>query len=143
VELLVVSAARPPGLNRLVPDRVLAMDRAEWIAELDLNGFGVPELMSNPDALDLIIPIMRADYLMLARHNQSSGPVRAPLLAMGGESDPWVTPEHLRAWGALTTSGFSSAQLPGGHFYYRDDLPAFGRLIRHAIADKPRRTAVA
>ena len=136
VDLLVVSAARPPGHNRLVPEQVLGMDRAAWQAELSGNEFD-EQLMSQPEVLDMVIPVLRADYLLLSRHNQASGVVSCPVLAMGGDQDPWVTPRHLAAWAELTTGECATAVLPGGHFYYRDQLRTFSRLIHRAIASRP------
>jgi len=134
VDLLVVSAARPPGLNRMLPEQVLAMDRDAWRSELSGNGFGEQHQMARTDVLDLVIPILRADYLLMSRHHRSGGVVTCPLLAIGGDRDRRVTPDHLTAWRELTSGEFTTAVLPGGHFYYRDQLATFSGLIHRAIA---------
>ncbi|MEU4805365.1 alpha/beta fold hydrolase [Actinosynnema sp. NPDC023587] len=131
---LVVSAARPPHLTLLREAEVLAMDRDAWLGELAGNGFDLPEVVSSPETVDMVVPVLRADYLVLARHARSTGPVRAPLLAVGGDADPWVGEEHLTAWGELTTGPFATAVLPGDHFYYRDDPAAFGAVVRTGCA---------
>jgi surfactin synthase thioesterase subunit len=133
VELLVVSSARPPGQNRMALAKVLGMDRDAWRAELSATGFGEQRLMAQPELLDMVISVLRPDYLLLARHTEAGGVVGCPLLAIGGDRDEWVTPRHLAGWGALTTGECATAVLPGGHFYYRDQLPTFSRLIHRAI----------
>jgi surfactin synthase thioesterase subunit len=134
VDLLVASAARPPGHKRLSPAQVLAMDRAAWQAELAATGFGEDELLALPEVLDTVIPVLRADYLLLSKYTEPTGTVTCPILAMGGDRDPRVAPEHLAAWANLTTGECTTAVLPGGHFYYRDQLPTFSRRIHHAIS---------
>jgi surfactin synthase thioesterase subunit len=133
VDLLVVSAARPPGLNRLLPDQVLAMDRDAWRAELFRNGFGEQILMARNDVLDMAISILRADFLLMSRHHNASGVVSCPVLAIGGDTDKWVTPDHVAGWRELTSGECTTAVLPGGHFYYRNQLATFSRLIHGAV----------
>ena len=134
VDLLVVSAARPPGFNRISEEQVLAMDRAAWQEELATTGFGEDHLLTQPEVLDTVIPVLRADYLLLSRHTEPTGIVTTPILAMGGDQDPRVTPKHLSAWANLTTGECATAVLPGGHFYYRDHLATFSRLIHRAMS---------
>ncbi|HEX9337032.1 MAG TPA: alpha/beta fold hydrolase, partial [Pseudonocardiaceae bacterium] len=129
VDLLVVSSARPPSHNRLVPGKIVAMDREAWRAEVSGYDFGDDRLLAQPNLLDMVIPLLRADFLLLSRHTESSGVVSCPLLAIGGDRDPWVTPRELAAWGELTTGECATAVMPGGHFYYRDQLATFSRLI--------------
>jgi surfactin synthase thioesterase subunit len=133
VELLVASAARPPSAARLDADQVLAMTDEEWIREITRYGDYDPQLIEDPDLLDLIVPVLRADYLMLARHVPENRPVRCPVLAVGGVDDIWVTGDHLDAWGEWTTAALTTRTLPGGHFYYRDDLPTLTGLIHGAL----------
>ncbi|MCK7621799.1 alpha/beta fold hydrolase [Streptomyces sp. RS10V-4] len=131
VELLAVSAARPPDLQRLDPAAVLAMTRDDWIEELATGGNA--ELGESPlaEVADLAIPVLRADYLLLARYRPGPPrPLTCPLLALGGAADPWVARPYLDAWRSWTTGPFAAAVLPGDHFYYRGATAAFGGLIR-------------
>jgi surfactin synthase thioesterase subunit len=134
VDLLVVSASRPPGHARLTPEEILAMDRPAWRLELSNEDSGAGVVAAQPDLLDLIIPTMRADYLVLARHAQATGVVSCPILSIGGDRDPWVTRTQLTAWSGLTTGEFTTTVLPGGHFYYQNQLTAFSQLIHNALA---------
>ncbi|MEV7096293.1 alpha/beta fold hydrolase [Amycolatopsis sp. NPDC051045] len=135
VELLVTSAARPPDGQRLNTGTVLGMSRDDWLAEvaaggqLDVSGPGLA------DVADLMIPVLRADYLLLARYvPDGRRPVRADLLALGGAADPWVRQAHLDAWAGWTTGSFASRVFDGGHFYYRDRLGTFAGAIRERLA---------
>ncbi|MFD0382113.1 thioesterase II family protein [Streptomyces stramineus] len=112
VELLAASAARPPAA-RLDADRVLAMTDGEWLEELTRYSTFDPGLLEDPEVLDLIVPVLRADYLMLARHRPAHRPVSCPVLAVGGAGDTWVTGGHLAAWSEWTTGGLTARTLPG------------------------------
>lgn len=133
VDLLVVSAMRPPGMSRMSEEQVLAMDNDAWQAELVTTGFGEDHLLSQPDVLNLVIPVLRADYLLLSRHTAPTGTVRCPILAMGGDRDPRVAPDQLAGWADMTTGDCVTEVLPGGHFYYREQMATFSRLIRRSM----------
>ncbi|UOZ05521.1 thioesterase II family protein [Amycolatopsis sp. WQ 127309] len=134
VELLAASAARAPDDQRLDAGTVLAMSRDDWLAEVASGGHLAVSDAELADVADLMIPVLRADYLLLARYAPAGWrPVRAGLLALGGRDDPWVTPAHLAGWSRWTTGPFGSLMLDGGHFYYRDRLDAFGRAIRERL----------
>ncbi|UNO40111.1 alpha/beta fold hydrolase [Streptomyces sp. MST-110588] len=138
VELLAVSAARPPDMQRLDPAAVLGMSREDWLEELATgDGAGI-EGATHADIVDLLVPVLRADYLLLARYRcDTRRTVSCPLLAMGGTADPWVTHDCLDAWGRWTTGKFTTRSLPGGHFYYRERTPEFCRLVRDALPPAP------
>ncbi|WP_338700465.1 alpha/beta fold hydrolase [Streptomyces sp. Q6] len=134
VELVAVSAARPPDLQRLDPAVVLSMTRGDWIEELATGGNAGLGASPLADVADLAIPVLRADYLLLARYRPGPPrPLDCPLLALGGTADPWVERPHLDAWRSWTTGPFAAAVLPGDHFYYRGATAEFGGLIRSRL----------
>ncbi|KUN27790.1 hypothetical protein AQJ11_14320 [Streptomyces corchorusii] len=137
VELLVASAARTPSSPRLDAGQVLAMTDAQWIQEITRYSTFDPELLDDSAVLDLIVPVLRADYLMLARHAPEPRAVSCPLLAIGGADDAWVRAEHLESWAAYTAADLTTRTLPGGHFYFRDDLTRVIELI-HTVLDGDR-----
>ncbi|MEV0074656.1 MULTISPECIES: thioesterase II family protein [unclassified Amycolatopsis] len=135
VELLVASAARPPDDQRLDTDAVLAMSRDDWLTEVASGGHVDVSGPGLADVADLMIPVLRADYLLLARYVPAGRrPVRSGLLALGGADDPWVRQAHLDAWGGWTTGSFAFRVVAGGHFYYRGRLETFGGAIRERLA---------
>lgn len=137
VELLVASAARAPSAPRVDAGQVLAMSDAQWLQEITRYSPLDPELLLDPAVLDLIVPVLRADYLMLARHVPGRLPLSCPLLAIGGADDAWVDAGHLETWSECTTAGLITRTLPGGHFYFRDGLTRVTELI-HTVLDGDR-----
>ncbi|MDX6356456.1 MAG: hypothetical protein QOF98_3359, partial [Streptomyces sp.] len=128
----VVSATRPPDRQRLDVNRIRTMSRADWLAELATADFLGSEATpaEAEEIADLMIPVLRADHLLLARYRPTYRPSTVPLLALGGSADPWITPTHLAGWQRWATGAFQTRTLPGGHFYYRDQLDEFCELIR-------------
>ncbi|MCG5212980.1 alpha/beta fold hydrolase [Streptosporangium soli] len=137
VELLVASAARPPYSARMNAGQILAMTDTQWLQEITRYSTIDPELLNESAVADLIVPVLRADYLMLARHIPDHRTLACPVLAIGGADDVWVTAEHLESWGEYTDGGLTTRTLPGGHFYFRDDLTSVIELI-HTALDRDR-----
>jgi surfactin synthase thioesterase subunit len=134
VELLVASAARPPDMQRLHPAEILAMTREDWVQEITVGGNADIRDADRAAIVDLMIPVLRADYLMLARYQpRGRRPVSAPLLAIGGAADPWVARDYLDAWQDWTAARFTVTVLPGGHFYFADTLASSCGAIRGAL----------
>ncbi|MCT8344409.1 MULTISPECIES: thioesterase II family protein [Photorhabdus] len=136
VEYLVLSAARPPHLNGMVPEEILRMSREAWIEELKTNIGNEDKKLLHEDVIDLMLPVLRADYLLVAEHKQASGKVHCPILAIGGDRDPWVSPYHLQEWQSLTHDSFQLVMFPGDHFYYRDQLYDIYLCIHQACLKK-------
>lgn len=131
VHLLVVSASRPPGAARLSVDDVLRMTVSQWRDEILAHGLVDEELVAAPGMLDLVVPPLRATYLMLARHPPPTRRVSCPVLVIGGGADTEAPPELLDGWAARTSGGCTTEVYSGGHFYYRSQLSDVCQKIRH------------
>ncbi|MFP3989069.1 alpha/beta fold hydrolase [Streptomyces sp. E11-3] len=104
--------ARPTGLYRRADDELVAGVRR--LGDLGSEAYDIPELR------ELLLPALRADYRLIESYRPKAPPtpVRAPITAYLGDSDPGCTRENLAAWDELTTSGaFSLRTYPGDHFY--------------------------
>ena len=76
------------------------------------------------------LPVARQDFRLLEAYTpQNRARLSVPLLAFGGQNDPGVSEESLRAWGAMTTGDFVLSMLPGGHFFNL----AYPRTIVHEL----------
>jgi len=122
---LLVSAARAPQY-RLGHVPGPDPSEAELVEELRRLGGVPPEVLENQDLMRLLMPALRADTALYRNYVYlPEPPLGCPIRAYRGAEDSNVTLEHLEAWRAQTTGGFSIRQFPGGHFYYRQHLPAF------------------
>ena len=103
---LAVPAGRPP--------------RRRPAAQL-IEGIGGLEADLPPQWRAELIAVARDD-LRLCESQADSGeaPLDCPIHLFGGDADPLVDSEDLRAWERHTTEGVEVTILRGDHFYLRD-----------------------
>jgi medium-chain acyl-[acyl-carrier-protein] hydrolase len=112
-----VSGARAPQyrLRHVPPPEPTMRDFIEEMRRLE--GFP-PSVLNNPELLKLALPALLT-VTRLYRHYAylPEEPLRVPLFAYGGEADPNVTADHLKAWSEQTSAAFFRREFKGGHFY--------------------------
>jgi medium-chain acyl-[acyl-carrier-protein] hydrolase len=113
---LFLGACRPP--SRPDPDFPLhRLDHDRFQARLLAYGRMPPEVLSYPEMVELMLNTARADLeLVEAPLWTSAMVVDCPTTALGGVADAAVPIETLPHWQEITTGGFESVVLPGGHF---------------------------
>ncbi|MET0424938.1 MAG: thioesterase domain-containing protein, partial [Actinoplanes sp.] len=117
-------------------DQVLAMTGDQWRDEVLAQGLIDEELAAAPGMLDMVVPTLRANYLLLARNPPPAGRVSCPLLVLGGAEDAGTPPGLLGLWADRTTAGCTTKMYSGGHFYYRDQLSDVCSEIREGARRK-------
>jgi medium-chain acyl-[acyl-carrier-protein] hydrolase len=114
-----------------------AMDDEALVEELRGYGGTPDELLQHRELMDLMLPIVRADFSIHESYTHTDGPpLAAPISAFGGLDDREVGREHLEAWGELTTGAFRLCMLPGDHFYLLRDRPSLLRAVLHDLAPR-------
>ncbi|TCK24583.1 thioesterase II family protein [Pseudonocardia endophytica] len=130
VALLVVSAVVPAGRVADQPEHP-SDDDAIVDRLVALNGTSA-EVLASRDIMRMALPALKADYAAVDAYScPATATVDAPILALGGDADPIVTPGDLYGWAAHTTGGLSVTLFAGGHFYLNDDVD----LVAGAVAD--------
>lgn len=84
---------------------------------------GIPaEILNQPEALALLLPILRADFEAVEtyRFDSNEPPLDIPITAFGGLDDERVRREGLEGWASRTGSRFEAHFFPGGHFFIND-----------------------
>jgi medium-chain acyl-[acyl-carrier-protein] hydrolase len=113
--LLIVSGREAPHWPRR--PSVHTLPEPEFLEALRrLNGTP-PEVLESRELLDLVLPMLRADFGLVAEYRPEPRLLTCPVVVLGGESDIETTPEGLAAWSACTTAPTRVAMLPGGHFF--------------------------
>jgi len=117
-QLLVISACRPPHMF-VVKDPVHALPDEQFVEVLHHRYGGIPPLVrNNPELLQLLLPVLRADFQMIETYRYAGdAPLDVPMLVLGGTDDPAVSASHLSDWRQYTTQDFSVRHLPGTHFF--------------------------
>ena len=115
---LFVSACR--AAHRFAENRAMKsqLPDPELLQEIrEMNG--TPEsLLLDTELMDLILPIIRADFAVCDSYNFEAEPfLTCPIFAFGGLDDPDLKREDIAAWRHLTSGGFRSQMLAGDHFF--------------------------
>jgi medium-chain acyl-[acyl-carrier-protein] hydrolase len=136
---LFVSGSRAPHLPTPRP-HIYALPEAELIEELRRLGGTPREVLEHPELMQLMLPIIRADFSVCQTYAHREGPpLDCPVTAFGGLQDEDIEREHVAAWRRQTTSTFSARMLPGDHFFLHTAQPQLltavaGELYRLAVA---------
>jgi medium-chain acyl-[acyl-carrier-protein] hydrolase len=125
---LVVTGSRAPHALR-PPLDIDGMNSEEFLALLASYGGTPPHVLANPELLELFLPTLRADIMLVEDYQVKPGsPLRIPIIAYGGKEDDEVTEAELAAWSQYTSAGFRRRIFAGGHFFLHDQPEAVSRL---------------
>lgn len=118
----------------------------DLMAELrELNGTP-PEVFNHPEILELILPILRADFKVCGGYRyQARDKLACPIHVFGGRQDA-TSHEALMAWQVETSAGFSLDMLDGDHFFINSEESSLLALISErckALRDTSRLVAEA
>lgn len=90
----------------------------EFLDELRRLEGTPPEVFESPELLELMIPMLRADFEVCETYQfESAAPLDCPLSVYGGIGDWTTTREQLDGWGEQTTGAFTVRMFPGDHFF--------------------------
>jgi medium-chain acyl-[acyl-carrier-protein] hydrolase len=128
---LLVSGQSAPQLPDL-ETQICNLSDPEFIYEVRQRYGGLPEeVMRDEEMLRLILPAMRADFMIKEAYRYQGGPaLECPVSCFGGLDDPVVRPDDLAAWRDRTSGKFNLRMFPGEHFFIESSRePALKYLI--------------
>lgn len=122
---LIVAGQRAPHLASREKN-LSSLDDEAFIAALAEYGGTPREILSDADFMKLLLPALRADFMVAESFAyRDAPPLDCPITAFGGDHDDTANAEELGAWRAHTNARFEARILPGGHFFLdsaRDSL---------------------
>lgn len=122
---LFVSGRHAPHLPNDEPS-IHDLPEPEFIERLRQLDGTPQEVLSHPELMQIMIPLLRADFSVCGTYEyQSEAPLNCPLTVFGGLEDVEVPREKLEPWRVHTSSSFSLQMFPGSHFFIhsaKDDL---------------------
>ena len=124
-----VSGRTAPQLNRSHTP-IYDLPKPELLEELKrLNG--TPrEVLEHPELMDLMLPILRADFSVCDTYEYTrEPPLDCSLTAFGGLQDAGVPRRNLEGWREQTSASFTLRMLPGDHFFLHSDESLLLRLL--------------
>lgn len=86
-------------------------------------------VLVNRDVMRLTLPVVKADFAAFDAYTCGEDVrVAAPVHAMGGDQDPYITLRDLYGWGRHTDS-VKVTMFDGGHFYLNQHVDAIAQLL--------------
>lgn len=134
---LIVSACVAPHRQTTVPDvhDLPDNDFIDWVQGL---GGTPPEVWANAEMRELLLPILRADFRLVASfRDDDREPLHTPITALGGESDHSVPHDALAAWQERTRSASAVYMLPGDHFFVHSTQGTVVERVLHVLGEPP------
>ncbi len=105
------------------------------IAELRSLGGTDPRILQDNAVLELILPVMRADYTASETYEFAPGaPLSCDITALTGDRDVHNTAADAAAWSGHTTGAFDLRVYPGAHFYLDDCRAQVLEVISSSLA---------
>lgn len=139
---LILSGNSGPGIKEYIGEKELpkrhSMNDIEFKAELRRLG-GVPEeVLENSELYDLFSPIMRADFEILEKgENTENGlMIHTPIYAMMGSEES--TKDHIGNWKKFTTKKFTSEIVSGNHFFINEHPEKIAEVI-NTLTSQPQK----
>lgn len=135
---LFVSGYGAPHLPVKLPP-MYHLDDAEFVRALQALETVPTAVLENDELLDLLLPMLRADFAVYERYRyRTAQPLECPIIMMGGENDPLVSPEMLAAWTEHSTELGQMHLFPGDHFYLQGQETAVLQVIKQTcLAQQP------
>lgn len=131
---LFVSGCRAPQATDKSEVTYNLSDR-EFVEELRRLKGTPPEVLAHAELLQLVLPLLRADFAVTQTYSYLEGPpLGCPLTAFGGLDDGEASREHLALWRELTTGDFTLHMLPGDHFFLHTSRPVLLETIARQLA---------
>lgn len=107
--------AYTPGKRNLSDEQILE--------EVNAMGGTARAVLDSPQLLQLMIPILRADFSVFHSFRYSPMPcLEIPITALVGQAEAQRYPQNaFESWKNATAGPFELLVLPGGHFYLQDN----------------------
>ncbi|GAA4834530.1 thioesterase II family protein [Kitasatospora terrestris] len=137
-----VSAMPAPDLvSTRFPDRRDLWPKERLVAFLRELGGTPEEMLADPDMVDYMVDLLRADLRIVDTYTHADGPpLDVPISVFTGTGDPLTTTPMIDGWRSRSTLPVAFHALPGGHFYLFEEPEL---LARHLAEDiEARRLAV-
>lgn len=131
---LFVSGSDAPHLTYEGGPPVGKMNRDEVAALLRRLG-GTPEwLLADPEALEMILPAVRADFTVKETYVYHDEPLLdVPISALLSNADPRIAPERAAGWRDQTSGHYAVHPFDGGHFAVFEQASRTQQIVAEAL----------
>jgi medium-chain acyl-[acyl-carrier-protein] hydrolase len=120
---LFVSGRSAPQVPRRKRKKLSDLPEDELLEELRRLEGTPAQILERPHMVKAMLPMLRADFSVVETYSYQDGPpLSCPISAYAGTEDT-IEKKDMEAWSSQTTSTFSFAAFPGGHFFIQSSEP--------------------
>jgi medium-chain acyl-[acyl-carrier-protein] hydrolase len=133
---LIVAAVGAPAERPNRP-HLHTLSDAEFIKkQMDRYPGGIsPAVLAEPDLMEMLLPILKADTKMFETYQYLPGtPLACPIYAVAGDQDPQCPPASMAGWRNETTGSLFAEAVPGNHFFINGAVDRLRATILKALA---------
>jgi surfactin synthase thioesterase subunit len=131
---LIVSGCEAPQFRR-APKNLHLLDDGPLIEALTAYEGTPGELMENSELMALALPIVRADFSLVADYTYRTAPkLDMPVTVFEGVDDHAINREHAHEWLRETTASCELQWFPGGHFFINSASATVIASLNRALA---------
>ncbi|MGB1027167.1 MAG: thioesterase II family protein, partial [Rhodospirillaceae bacterium] len=113
-----VFSGRRPGHLGPQKDPLHLLEEPAFLEAIRQMGGTPKEVFEHPELLEVLIPVLRADFQMSETYARSLGqPFPMPVLILAGAKDQEAPPETVMAWQDLAGGTVESHVYEDGHFF--------------------------
>lgn len=105
---------------------------ADILAMVRRHGGTPEELLTSPDYVSYLIPLVRADLALSVTAAAPGEPLSCPIRGYLGAQDRSLEPAATDSWAHCTTGGFERRTFPGGHFFIQEHP---GQVLAQLVTD--------
>lgn len=128
-EWIVLSGRAGPGISDCAILRH-QLSREDLLKEVTKMGGIQQEIMSHPELVELMVPILRADFRAIETFDYTTFPhLNVPILVLGGTTDS-IREDQLQAWESITSEKCEVKMVEGGHFFLFQNVSNVASFIR-------------
>jgi surfactin synthase thioesterase subunit len=122
---LYVGGTRAPHVRASGPfDNLSTLDDDELVRRVVAGGGLSEEIIAEPELVELLLPMMRADFRALDEYVFVDGdPLPVPVVAFAARADSAVSLPHVQAWARHAGAGLTVHEIDGDHFFLNDFRP--------------------
>ena len=134
-KLLIASCSPPP--DRFSGHRPPSHDYSDAVLSEYLRSLGgtVADLLENKEIMELVLPIIRADFQSLNSYTSSviNKRVDVPIIGLVADQDTSADSTLVQRWKNWTSRGYATLSVTGNHFYFQNTEIGLAAYIQRAL----------
>jgi surfactin synthase thioesterase subunit len=131
---LFVSGHRGPAVANAAPS-LGDLPLEQFLAQLRSRQLLPPDVLSDPDAMGLFLPVLRGEIAMLENYRyEAAQPLHCPLVACDALADPHASRGDAEGWKLETTGRFCIQRFGGDRSYIHREKEALTALIGNHLS---------